>query len=131
MKGLGNDGQYWLALGEGRLELLQCAKCRHWHWPAPFRCAACGSFEFGWHAVAPSGHIFTWARARHPFSGSEALGLPYTSVLVELPEAGGIRLLGLLDGDTEPQIGAPVTGTIAMTHAFGRTIPAWRWSVAS
>ena len=129
MKGLGDDGRYWLALGEGRLELPRCVTCQHWHWPAPFRCPDCGSAELAWHEVVPSGRIFTWARAQHPFAGTEGLGLPYTSVLVELPDAGGIRLLGLLDGDTEPRIGAPVTGAVTTTHAFDRDVPAWRWSV--
>lgn len=132
MKGLGADERYWAALREGRVELPQCANCHRWRWPAPFRCGDCGSWEMEWQSVALDGRIFTWTRAWHPFGGAENLGLPYVSVLVELPAAGGVRLLGLLEGDgSEPRIGAPVVGRIDTTRAFDREIPALRWSIAA
>jgi uncharacterized protein len=84
-----------------------------------------------WVPVAIAGRLFTWARAWHAFGGSEQLGIPFVPVLVEFPDAGGIRLLGLLEGEGEPRIGQAVTGRIGATQAFDRTIPALRWQIAS
>lgn len=84
-----------------------------------------------WTPVALAGQIFTWTRTWHAFGGTEKLGLPFVPVLIELPEAGGIRLLGLLEGGDEPRIGARVTGRIDQTEAFNRTIPSLRWAVTS
>ena len=84
-----------------------------------------------WTPVELDGRIFTWTRTWHPFSGTESLGLPFAPVLVELPAAGGIRLLGLLEGKGEPRIGDRVTGRIDSTKAFDRTIPSLRWAAAA
>ena len=131
MRGLGADSRYWQALDEGHLELPRCENCGRWHWPAPFRCGECGSWDMAWAPVAIAGRIFTWTRAWHAFAGSERLGIPFVPVLVELPDAGGIRLLGLFEGDGEPRIGGRVTGRIGATAAFDRTIPALRWMIES
>lgn len=127
-KGLGADERYWQALDDGRLELPRCASCRRWTWPAPFRCGACGAGEAEWKPVEPVGLIYSWTRTWHSFGGAESLAIPYVSVLVELPEAGGIRLLGKFDDEVQPPvIGLPVKGKIGVTQAFDRTIPAWQW----
>ena len=131
MKGLGADERYWQSLGKGHVELPRCADCRRWHWPAPFRCGDCGSWDMEWTPVELDGRIFTWTRTWHPFSGTESLGLPFAPVLIELPQAGGIRLLGLLEGKGEPRIGDRVTGRIDSTKAFDRTIPSLRWAAAA
>jgi uncharacterized protein len=132
LKGLGADDRYWEALAEGHMELPRCAKCRRWRWPAPFRCGDCGSWEMDWNPVELRGRIFSWTRTWHRFGGTESLDLPYVSVLVELAEAGGVRLLGVLEGDTtNPAIGVPVSGRVDRTVAFDRAIPALRWSIAA
>lgn len=84
-----------------------------------------------WVPVKLDGRIFTWTRTWHAFGGTEGLGLPFVPVLVELPAAGGIRLLGLLDSTGEPRIGDPVTGRIGSTQAFDRQIPSLRWAAAA
>ena len=127
-KGLGADEPYWRALAEGELSLPRCAKCQRWRWPAPFRCGDCGSVEMNWVSVDPVGRIYTWTRTWHRFAGTETLPIPYVPVLVEVPGAGGIRLLGLLDENAgEPAIGLVVAGRVMPTEAFGKTVPAWRW----
>ena len=81
-----------------------------------------------WVALEPDGKIYTWTRVWHRFGGTEAFPIPFVSVLVELPEAGGIRLLGRLDETAEdPRIEQPVVGRMVPTEAFGRSVPAWRW----
>jgi hypothetical protein len=59
------------------------------------------------------------------------LGLPYVTVSVELPQAGGIRLMGLLDPGQGAAIGLPVTAVVKTHHVLDRAIPALCWSPAA
>ena len=127
MRGLGNDARYWEGLGEGVLRLPRCSGCSKWSWPAPYRCGDCGSWSFDWTDVPIEGEIYSWTRVHHPFGGAEDLGVPYVTVSVALPQAGNIRLFGILaDGDLA-KIGLKVTGSVRTTKAFDREIPALEW----
>lgn len=126
----GADQPYWAGLLEGRVQLPRCVGCGKWHWPAVWRCGECGSLEHVWHEVALEGKIYTWTRTWHYFEGTEAFDLPFVSVIVELPEAGGIRLIGTMQSsDNDVSIGMPVTGSIRRISAEGREIPALVWSL--
>lgn len=74
-------------------------------------CHACQSFDVGWTEVEPTGRIYSWQRPHHPVHPALADQGPYLVVLVELPQAGNIRMVGNLLGDPlqEVTIGAPVT----------------------
>lgn len=124
----GADAPYWDGLADGRLMLPRCGGCGHWHWPAVWRCAACGSWDHEWHHVEPAGRIYSWTRNWHPFGGLESLKLPFLTGVVALEAAGGIRLMGLIEEAGAPvKIGAPVTGTFATTDYAGRAVPAIHW----
>lgn len=126
----GAEARYWRSLSEGRLELPRCVGCGRWHWPAVWRCGDCGSWEQAWHEVAMRGTVFSWTRTWHAFAGAEALPLPYVSMVVELPQAGSLRLLGILEGDASAlRLGAAVQGLAARTAFDGDSIPAIRWSL--
>ena len=128
VKGMGADGPYWSAIDAGRLELPRCQGCGRWHWPAPFRCSECSSNQFEWVKREPVGQIYSWTRTWHRFDGLENFPLPFVSVLVELPEAGNIRLLGRYDESAgAPVIGMAVIGEVIASEVFARTIPAWCW----
>jgi uncharacterized OB-fold protein len=122
------DLPYWTALAQGVLQLPCCAGCGRWQWPAVWRCAHCGAWEQQWQQVEPRGTVYSWTRTWHPFAGSQDLPPPYVTLLVELPQAGSIRLLGLLDPPEQGlRIGAGVAGVAATTRLGGRDIPALRW----
>lgn len=131
MRGLGNDGQYWAGLDRGALTLPKCTGCETWHWPAPFRCGTCGSWSFEWADVAIEGEVYSWTRVHHPFGGAEDLGLPYVTVSVALPQAGGIRVFGVLANGHDVHIGQKVSGKVRSTRAFDRDIPALEWRATS
>ena len=64
-----------------------------------------------------------------PVPGLESLGLPFVSVLVQLDEAGGNRLMGTLSGSGDgPKLGAAVTGEVVERTLNGvtRSILTWR-----
>lgn len=130
MRGLGNDGRYWQGLAEGRLVLPRCKGCAKWIWPAPYRCADCGGWEFDWQDVALEGEVYSWTRVHHPFAGAEDLGHPYVTASIALPQVGGIRLFGILENEAEARIGLKVTGRVRLTKAFDRDIPALSWRAA-
>jgi uncharacterized OB-fold protein len=60
--------------------------------------------------VEGRGQIYSWERAWHPVHPALKDAGPYVVVLVELPHAGGIRMIGNLLGDPhqEVRIGAAV-----------------------
>lgn len=124
----GADGPYWDGLAEGRLLLPACAACERWHWPAVWRCAACGSWDQNWRQVSLEGHIYSWTRTHHKFNGLEALETPFVIAVVELEEAGGIRLMGRLETSGPiVRIGQNVTGIISSSHCLGRDVPSILW----
>ncbi len=129
MKGLGADAPYWQALQQGQLKLQQCSDCSQWHWPAVWRCGECGSWEQQWREVTPRGRIYSWTRSHYDFGAPKGLPLPYVSVVVELAEAGNVRLLGHLaaNSDEQPAIGMAVEGELFHCEVDGESIPAWRW----
>lgn len=131
MIGEGADGRFWEALKAGRLEMPRCSQCGRWHWPAVWRCGDCGSWEQAWANVPAEGRVFAWTRTHHAFAGTEGIGVPFVTVVVELPAAGGLRLTGVLEGDeTGVAIGAPVSGRITETEWDKITIPTVRWRLS-
>lgn len=110
----GLDAPYWEGLARGELRAQRCRACKAWQWGPEWICHACHSFDVGFEAVAPRGRIYSWERVWHPVHPALRGATPYIVVLVELPEAGGIRMLGNLLGSREQPvtIGSPVEAVI-------------------
>lgn len=108
----GHDLQYWDGLLAGELRLQRCHDCRTWIWGPQSVCSACYGFDLRFESVEPSGTVYSWSRSWYPYIDELRDRLPYISVLVELPHAGGRRVLGLLvdDLDRPPRIGEAVHG---------------------
>ena len=84
-------------------------------WPANFRCGECGSWEQEWVEREMGGTVYSWTRTWYPFEHVEerAKDLPYSVALVEVPDTGGARVLGIVRGDESAlHVGAKVAGTI-------------------
>jgi len=129
MRGVGADDDYWSAMEERRLVLQQCAGCGKWNWPAVFRCGECGSWEHRWKPQTMQGSVYSWTRTWHDFGAPRELLIPFVSVLVELPSAGNVRLLGIMDtADAEGiVIGMAVDGEITKVSFHGCDVPVIRW----
>lgn len=125
---VGAESEYWDGLLAGELRLQRCAGCRAWHWPAVFRCAACGSWEHLWEPVALTGNVYSWTRNWHPFGGLEALEKPFVIAVVALGGGGGARLVGIMDDPGDVHIGQTVRGRITTTQFAADTVPSIRWS---
>ena len=124
----GLDAGFWEGLEQDELRLPRCKDCQAWIWPAEPRCKTCGSFALRWDPVALEGIVYSWTRTWYPFVDERAADLPYVVVLVELPHAGGSRLLGVLTGDEAGlRTGARVVGRIAPAsdRTFGLRSVTW------
>jgi uncharacterized OB-fold protein len=124
------DFPYWEGLGVGELRIQRCLQCAGWRWPADWRCPECGGYELGWEAVAPHGVIYSWIRTHMPFVRAYSDLVPYVNVLVELPHAGGARLIGLLTGsESGLRIGAGVKGDFQPASPRTTELPVVTWSL--
>ena len=103
---------YWEGLRENRLLVQRCGGCGTWQFGPEWICHACQQLDPGWAEVAPRGRIYSWERVWHPVHECLNGRGPYLVVVVELPQAGSIRMLGNLLGDPmqEVVIGAEVEG---------------------
>jgi uncharacterized OB-fold protein len=125
----GLDAGYWEGLNDGRLRLPVCTACGHWIWPAQPRCPQCLHTELEWRDVEPEGVVHSWTRTWYPFIAERADDLPYIVLLVELPHAGSIRVLGVYAGagDDESQIGDRVRGVIEPPSSRTFGLPSLTW----
>jgi uncharacterized OB-fold protein len=103
---------YWSGLRQNRLLVQRCAHCHTWQFGPEWLCHHCHGFELQWTDVEPRGRIFSWERVWHPSHAALKQRGPYLAVLVELPHASGVRMVGNLLGDPMQAvaIGADVEG---------------------
>lgn len=128
----GADAPYWEGLAEGRLLLPRCSGCDRWVWPARHRCGECGAVGIRWVEREMRATVFSWTRTWHRFGLTEALDLPFTSIVASVADCG-IRLLGRLDDPerVDPVIGEPLQGRASETVVGNRSIPTIIWSRVS
>lgn len=100
----GLDAQYWEATRRHELVAQRCSACRGWQWSPEWLCHRCHSFELRFEQVPGPARIFSWQRVWHPVHPALAEACPYVVLIVEFPEADGIRMLGNRVGDPEAAI---------------------------
>ena len=73
--------------------------------------------------------VHSWTRTWYPFVTERADDLPYLVLLVELPAAGAVRLLGVYagPGDDEVAVGDDVVGVIAPPSPRTFGLPSLTW----
>lgn len=128
----GLSAPYWEGTRLGELRIQRCRACRAWQWGPEWVCHRCHSFDLAWEAVEGRGTIYSWERVWHPVHPALKEAGPYIVVLVELPHAGNVRMLGNLLGDPqqEVRIGAPVVAVFephdAADPSKAFTLAQWR-----
>ena len=106
----GVDAPYWEATRRGELVVQRCKSCSTFRWGPEWICHKCLSFDLDWHKVSGKGRIYSWERPWHPVHPALKGHGPYIVVLVELPDAGNVRMLGNLLGD--PKQDVPIGGNV-------------------
>ena len=106
------DAPYWQGLRDEQLLLQRCTDCGKWQWGPEYICHHCLSDTLSFERTEPTGSIYSYERVWHPVHPALAQQGPYLVVLVELPQADSVRLVGNLLGDPQQEvtIGAPVAG---------------------
>jgi uncharacterized OB-fold protein len=129
---IGADDEYWRGLEDGVFKLPVCASCKTWTWPAHHRCGQCGSWDFDWQELEPAGKVFTYTRSHYAFDRvlERKDDVPYVTVVAELPQAGGARVIGVLEGsEAGLAIGAAVRGRILPPDAKTKHYPSIVWEL--
>ena len=99
----GLDAPYWEGAKAHELRVQRCDACATYQWGPEWICHKCLSLD-GWDTVPPRGRIFSWERVWHPVHPALKEACPYVVVLVELPDAGNVRMVGNLVGDPEQEV---------------------------
>jgi len=78
--------------------------------------------------VSGKGRIYSWERVWHPVHPALKDACPYMVVLVELPDAGNVRMVGNLLGDPmeEVVIGSDVEAVFEDHPDADVTLVQWR-----
>ena len=88
----------------GELWVQYCPACEQHQWGPEWLCHRCLSSDLAWRQVEGRGRIFSWERVWHPVHPALAEAVPYVVVVVELPHADEIRMVGNLLGDPEEEV---------------------------
>lgn len=125
----GLSAPYWAGLRQGRLLVQCCSRCETWQFGPEWICHRCRAFDPEWVEVAPHGRIFSWERVWHPPHTSLRRHGPYLALLVEIPHAGGVRMVGNLLGDPmqEVAIQAEVVGVFEHHRERDRPYALLQW----
>lgn len=128
----GLNDPYWQGLREERLRVQHCAHCSTWQFGPEWICHQCHAFDVAWREIEPRGSIYSWERVWHPVRPNLKDHGPYLVILVEVPHAGNIRLIGNLLGDPLQKvvIGAEVEGVFEHHNdaALPYSLLQWRFS---
>ena len=100
----GLDKPYWEGTRQGVLKVQRCKACKTWQWGPEWICHKCLSFDLDWVDVQGKGRIYSWERSWHPVHPALKGHGAYIAVLVELPAAGNVRMLGNLLGDPQQTV---------------------------
>ena len=108
----GLDAPFWEGLRAERLLLQRCNDCAQWQWGPEWCCHHCRSFDVRFEETPAEGVIYSHERVWHPVHPALVEQGPYIVVLVELPQADRVRIVGNLIGDPHQPltIGSPVRG---------------------
>ncbi len=102
--------EYWDRIAQGALAFQRCAKCKTFRQPPGPMCGNCSSFDAEWHTVEGKGTIYSWEIVTLALNDALADYVPFNIVLVEFPDAPGVRLVtNCIDASKEElSIGMPV-----------------------
>ena len=73
--------------------IQRCAACGAWRHPPVPICSACHATAHRGERVSGRGRVFSYTIAYHPVHPALVERVPYNIALVELPDAGNVRLV--------------------------------------
>ena len=123
----GLDREFYEAAKRHEVVVQRCARCAAFQFPAEWICHKCHTFDPRWHRVSGRGRIYSWERVWHPAHPALKGACPYLVVVVELEDAGGVRMVGNLLGDPMQEVRFDAKVEAAFEdHPAGHTLIQWR-----
>ncbi|QIB65952.1 Zn-ribbon domain-containing OB-fold protein [Kineobactrum salinum] len=95
---------YWNGTRDEKLMIQRNPSTGVYQWPPQWITHDTQSFDIDWVQVEGKGVLYSWTRVWHPVHPILKDSCPYIVVVVELPHAGGIRMLGNLLGDPQQDV---------------------------
>jgi uncharacterized OB-fold protein len=101
---------FWVAAAEHRLVVPRCQSCGTFRMPPSPFCYVCQSQGIDWVQQTGDGRVYSYTIIHHAVVPLMRDALPYVVVVVELPDAGGVRVVSnLVDSDMAAvEVGMPV-----------------------
>ena len=100
----GLDAPFWEGLAAEEIRLQHCSKCSAWQWGPEWICHKCHSHDVSFERVDATGRIYSYERVWHPVHPALKEQGPYIVVLVEIPHADCVRMIGNLIGDPQQKV---------------------------
>lgn len=95
----GLDKEFWEATKRHELVVQKCNGCGTCQWGPELICHKCHSFDLGWQKLSGRGKLYSWIRTWNPVHPALREACPYLVAVVQLPDAGNVRMVGNLLGD--------------------------------
>lgn len=93
---------FWSAAAERRLVAPKCGSCGTFRMPPGPFCPKCRSQEIEWITLSGRGIVYSFTIVRHAVIPQMEDSLPYIPAVIELPDAGRVRLISnVVDADPE------------------------------
>ncbi len=100
----GLDAPFWEATRQHKLVVQRCHTCGTFQFGPEWICHKCRANEMGWVQCSGRGKIYAFERVWHPVHKALRDKGPYLIALVELPDAGKVRMVGNLLGDPQQDV---------------------------
>ena len=120
------DKPFWQGLDNDQLWIQRCNDCSGWQWGPEWICHHCHSENVTFERVEAEGKIYSFERVWHPVHPALVEQGPYIVVLVEIPHAGNVRLVGNLVGDPEQDVVIGSKVTAVFEHHADFTLLQWQ-----
>lgn len=122
------DGDFWEACRRHELVVQRCTDCKTFQHTPEIICYNCHSFSYEFVKTSGKGVVYSYMNTEYPVHPVLRERVPYNVVLVELPEAGNVRMVGnLVDAVyDEIYIGMPVEVVFEDHPEAEVTLPLWK-----
>ena len=122
----GLDAPFWEAARQYRLIVQRCRACGTFQFGPEWVCHHCRSDDVAWHECAGQGKVYAFERVWHPVHEALKGRVPYLIVLVELPDAGRVRMVGNLLGDPLQEVRIGDNVEVVWEEHADITLPQWQ-----
>ena len=120
------DAPFWQGTRNHKLLVQHCPGCGTFQFGPEWICYNCRSEDLNWHECSGKGTVYAFERVWHPVHPALKDRVPYLIVLVELPDAGNVRMVGNLLGEPEQNVQIGDTVEVAWEDHEEVTLVQWR-----